>query len=508
MASEKKLKFPLMPNGTSVGRNTSNPMRYDHKKYAIPEVAINLGTRTNGKEGAVDKDLRQRVPGTSWKDHSVSGIITSFKKPNFTAISKIYRELRQVLSDKRAKRILAIIVFVIFSMSCFFKICADSKSMALTAYTYISLLDLSVLLTCLLSIWVEQQRPNTSFTFGYGRFEVLAVFCCTVSALIGAMVVFKEGLETLILQSQHAVDGSKILLGTGGVLLYRLIVIHCTDSKAWNHVFFASKSSWLQRHAAEFCENLCHLLPGLSRFLLPRLNPFVLMAHLGAIILSLAQCIMQFKGYYTADTISALFIAILVWITMFPMCMYAGLILLQTTPSHIMSQLDKCLREATTLDGVLEFRNEHFWTLSFGILAGSIHVRVRRDANEQLVLSHLTNQLSSLVPVLTIQVFKDDWTRSSATTLQLLNDSARVASFSTLTPPSSYQYRAAPPTGQVPVTNLNLWNENQARAVTGASTAVQPTLKSVPFSETYASGRPMAQSPAAEAKAQSSAAVK
>jgi Co/Zn/Cd efflux system component len=52
--------------------------------------------------------------------------------------------------------------------------------------------------------------------------------------------------------------------------------------------------------------------------------------------------------------------------TMFPMSIYTAKILLQTTPAHMISQLDKCLREASTLDGVLEFRNEHFWTVSFG----------------------------------------------------------------------------------------------------------------------------------------------
>lgn len=41
---------------------------------------------------------------------------------------------------------------------------------------------------------------------------------------------------------------------------------------------------------------------------------------------------------------------------------------IQTAPSHILGQLDKVLREASTLDGVLEFRHEHFWTLSFGTL--------------------------------------------------------------------------------------------------------------------------------------------
>ena len=37
---------------------------------------------------------------------------------------------------------------------------------------------------------------------------------------------------------------------------------------------------------------------------------------------------------------------------------YTSKVLLQTTPGHMISSLDKCLREAATLDGVLEFRLE------------------------------------------------------------------------------------------------------------------------------------------------------
>ena len=81
-------------------------------------------------------------------------------------------------------------------------------------------------------------------------------------------------------------------------------------------------------------------------------------------------------------------------------------------------RFDLSLREASTLDGVLEFRDEHFWTLSFGVLAGSLHVRVRRDADEQLVLAHVWNKLAGIVQILTIHIFKDDWMRR--TTHQLV----------------------------------------------------------------------------------------
>lgn len=46
--------------------------------------------------------------------------------------------------------------------------------------------------------------------------------------------------------------------------------------------------------------------------------------------------------------------------------------------------------------------------------AGSVQVRVRRDAEEQMVLAHVYNRLSNLVSRLTVQIVKDDWTRGSS----------------------------------------------------------------------------------------------
>lgn len=54
--------------------------------------------------------------------------------------------------------------------------------------------------------------------------------------------------------------------------------------------------------------------------------------------------------------------------------------------------------------------------------AGSVHVRVRRDADEQMVLAHVYHRLSNLVSVLTVQIFKDDWSRPN--TVQILGDTS------------------------------------------------------------------------------------
>ena len=103
----------------------------------------------------------------------------------------------------------------------------------------------------------------------------------------------------------------------------------------------------------------------------------------------------------------------------------------------MIGHLDKCLREASTLEGVLEFRNEHFWTLGYNDLVGSIHVRVRRDANEQVVLSHLTNRLSNLVSDLTIQVFKDEWSWQPSPSRLLRQENTTLLKYTLPSVPSS-----------------------------------------------------------------------
>ena len=111
------------------------------------------------------------------------------------------------------------------------------------------------------------------------------------------------------------------------------------------------------------------------------------------------------------DSLSAFMIASLSAAGVYPIISQNALVLLQTTPQDLTGQMEKCLREVSTFEGVLEFHNEHFWAISAGELAGSLHVRVRRDANEQAVLAQVANKLAHLVPPknLTVQIVKDDW---------------------------------------------------------------------------------------------------
>jgi len=116
------------------------------------------------------------------------------------------------------------------------------------------------------------------------------------------------------------------------------------------------------------------------------------------------------RAFGVVDCIGALAVVIaLLYLEALPACFESGRLLLQTTPASLRDALDKCVREAATVDGVLEITQEHFWTHAPGIFVGTLTVRARSDADEQQVLTKLTHIFSHLITHLTIQVEKDEW---------------------------------------------------------------------------------------------------
>ncbi|XP_049834839.1 zinc transporter 6-A-like isoform X11 [Schistocerca gregaria] len=279
------------------------------------------------------------------------------------------KELLSVIQEGQTKHIFILLGLNIICYCVLLSWCSSTQSMALLAYTYTMGFNILSLIICILSVWVKKQKPSPLYSFGYERFEVLAVFGSTVLAQLASVFIIKESIERLILE-QTQIHTGRLLVGMGLAFLTHLLVIYGVSNAALEHVIAASSSSWLQEHVSDISQ----------------------------------------RNYHMADTFAAILIAVMMCATMLPMSVYTGKVLLQTTPSHVIGQLDKCLRESLTIDGVLEFRNEHFWTLSFGKMAGSLHVRVRRDADEQLVLAHIVDKLSNVVSELTVQVFKDEWT--------------------------------------------------------------------------------------------------
>ncbi|KAM9383466.1 zinc transporter 6 isoform 2-T2 [Phaethornis superciliosus] len=275
--------------------------------------------------------------------------------------------------------------------------CSSTNSIALTAYTYLTIFDLFSLITCLISYWVMMKKPSPVYSFGFERFEVLAVFASTVLAQLGALFILKESAERFL--EQPEIHTGRLLVGTFVALFFNLFTMLSVRNKPFAYVSEAASTSWLQEHVADLSRSICGIIPGLSSIFLPRMNPFVLIDIAGALALCITYMLIEINNYFAVDTASAIAIALMTFGTMYPMSVYSGKVLLQTTPPHVIGQLDKLLREA-----------------------GSVHVRIRRDANEQMVLAHVTNRLYTLVSTLTVQIFKDDWIRPTLSSVPIANN--------------------------------------------------------------------------------------
>uniref|UniRef100_A0A8C5G5X1 Zinc transporter 6-like n=1 Tax=Gouania willdenowi TaxID=441366 RepID=A0A8C5G5X1_GOUWI len=357
------------------------------------------------------------------------GTIHPFRKTHRSMVGKLVQEFRLVSSDRRSWRILVFGVLNLLCTGCLLMWCSSTNSMGEQTHTHTYLGCNHVTCVCCLC--------------RFERLEVLSVFASTVLVQLGALFILKESVERFM--EQPEVHTGRLLVGTFVALFFNLLTLLSVRNKPFSYVSEAASSSWLQEHVADLSRSVCGVVPGLSSILLPRMNPFVLINVCGALSLCITYTLIETNNYNAVDTASAVTIALMTFGTMYPMSVYSGKVLLQTTPSHVIGQLDKLLREVSTLDGVLEVRNEHFWTVGFGSLAGSAHVRIRRDANEQLVLAHVTNRLLPLVSTLTVQIFKDDWTRPLLTSVLAPPPSEGHAHFSDADPLTSTPSKQTPP---------------------------------------------------------------
>ncbi|XP_059470542.1 zinc transporter 6-A-like [Neocloeon triangulifer] len=367
------------------GHSHHHQHSHHHHHHDHLHTEIDLGAQ-------VESSLLQRRYGSFWQN--------------------IRKEIGPLIGQAQSRRFVFLLVANLICSVLLFSWCDSTNSIALEAYSYTIWFNFLSLLTSLLSLWVSAKGPSHYYTLGYERFEVLAVFASTVLAQLGALLVAKESVERLL--EQPDIHTGRLLLGGGVAFGSHLLVLYGSRNPALEHVMGAASSSWLQDHVSDLSHTLCSAMPPLRSLLLPRINPMLLVSLAGFLSILLTNLLIEIRDYHMMDTLAAFVIIIVTCATMFPMSVYSGKVLLQTTPAHIVGQLDKCLRETLTIDGVLEFRNEHFWTLSFGKLAGSLHVRVRRDADEQKVLAQVIARLSPIVPVLRVQVVKDDWQHSSS----------------------------------------------------------------------------------------------
>lgn len=97
----------------------------------------------------------------------------------------------------------------------------------------------------------------------------------------------------------------------------------------------------------------------------------------------------------------------------FPKIKKLSKVLMQATPSCVSQKIYLALQQINRLNGVLELKDEHFWTLAPGLYVGSFTVRVRGDTDEQKIRSFAHSLFDEFMHSVCVQVEKDSWVSTS-----------------------------------------------------------------------------------------------
>uniref|UniRef100_A0A1A8FJR9 Zinc transporter n=1 Tax=Nothobranchius korthausae TaxID=1143690 RepID=A0A1A8FJR9_9TELE len=134
----------------------------------------------------------------------------------------------------------------------------------------------------------------------------------------------------------------------------------------------------------------------------------VLADTLGSVGVIISTILIRQFGWLIADPICSLFIATLIFLSVIPLLKDACEVLLLRAPPEHEKELNGALEKIEKIEGVLSYRDSHFWRHSASVIAGTIHLQVMADVVEQRIVQQVTAILKDVgVNNLSVQVEKE-----------------------------------------------------------------------------------------------------
>jgi len=352
------------------------------------EVSIDLGSLSNRQDNS-------GLVGRKNYDQTLSPGPTRFKQTkeedsqsSFNGLSKMFRT---ILGDRDCRRLFYFLVMSssITSMQILYGTVAGSLGLISAAFH--SVFDCLSLIISLVAMVCSKQRPSGEFSYGYDRFQILSSFSNGVFLIFVSLFLLFESIERLSEPEELHDHSTPIIFVTFLGLVINILGVA---------FFFDARSGrYDQSKQAARSENIYTIFVHIS---------LDAVANVGVLV----STWLTTRGWLLADPLVAIGIIGLISYNALPICARTASVLLQTTPINIKDALERSLREASTIEGVLECRNEHFWTQSQNSYVGSVIVRVGTNVDEQVVLRKVHAIFDPLVSDFTVQVEKDSWKSS------------------------------------------------------------------------------------------------
>ncbi|HHY74862.1 MAG TPA: cation transporter [Bacillus bacterium] len=253
-----------------------------------------------------------------------------------------------------------------------------TNSLALLSDSGHMLSDASSLALSLVAMWFAARPASPNKTYGFYRFEILAALFNGITLFLIAGFIIYEAYGRF-LEPPTVASGTMILIaviGLGANLLSAWAMLRQGDVKGNVNL----RSAYLH----------------------------VLGDALGSVGAILAGLIMYFFGWYTADPIISVVVALLILRSAWSVIKHTVHILMEGTPITVdQKEVDEALRQ---IPGVINVHDLHIWTITSGLDSLSCHLLIKDDKDCQEILQQAIQIIESKFKILhtTIQVEKSN----------------------------------------------------------------------------------------------------
>uniref|UniRef100_A0A8C6AAU4 Zinc transporter n=1 Tax=Marmota marmota marmota TaxID=9994 RepID=A0A8C6AAU4_MARMA len=327
----------------------------------------------------------------------------------------IKESLKQILEENDSRQIFYFLCLnLLFTfVELFYGVLTNS--LGLISDGFHMLFDCSALVMGLFAALMSRWKATRIFSYGYGRIEILSGFINGLFLIVIAFFVFMESVARLI--DPPELDTNMLTPVSVGGLIVNLIGI-CAFSHAHNHSHGASQGSC---HSSDHSHS--HHMHGHSdhghghshgsagggmNANMRGVFLHVLADTLGSIGVIVSTILIEQFGWFIADPLCSLFIAVLIFLSVVPLIKDACQVLLLRLPPECEKELHIALEKIQKIEGLISYRDPHFWRHSASIVAGTIHIQVTSDVMEQRIVQQVTGILKDAgVNNLTIQVEKE-----------------------------------------------------------------------------------------------------
>ncbi|XP_061149408.1 proton-coupled zinc antiporter SLC30A5 isoform X1 [Syngnathus typhle] len=328
-----------------------------------------------------------------------------------------------------------------------------TNSLGLISDGFHMLFDCSALVLGLFAALMTRWKATRIFSYGYARVEILSGFINGLFLMVIAFFVFAESVTRLV--DPPNINTDMLTPVSVGGLLVNLVGI-CAFSHAHSH---GGKSCSGHDHGNShhghshgdhshgghghshgghghgghghgghghshssggggMNANMRGVLARTSSYFgRPDVNPLscftgvflhVLADTLGSVGVIISTILIRQFGWLIADPICSLFIALLIFLSVIPLLKDSCEVLLLRIPTEHEKELNNALHKIEKIEGVLSYRDPHFWRHSANMIAGTIHLQIMSDVVEQRIIQQVTAILKDAgVNNLSVQVEKD-----------------------------------------------------------------------------------------------------